>query len=129
MTASEPAKALKILVVDDNADAAESLGMLLELSGHEVRLAYSGPQALSSAREFAADVIFLDLGLPGMDGFEVARELRADISLHQPVLIALTGWGADEDRHRGQAAGFDHHLVKPVDMDKLLDLIAAIAQQ
>jgi len=113
----------RILVVDDNADAAESLAMLLQLDGHATRVAHDGEAALVAAREFQPDTVFLDIGLPGMNGYEVAQRLRAsDRSTMQ--LIALTGWGAEDDRRRAQAAGFDHHLVKPVDPAQLAPLLA-----
>jgi signal transduction histidine kinase len=106
--------ARRILVVDDNADAAESLSMLLELEGHATRVAHDGAGALRAAAEFLPDAVFLDIGMPGMNGYQVARQLR---ETYGPALriIALTGWGAEGDRRRAHAAGFDHHLVKPVD--------------
>jgi signal transduction histidine kinase len=106
--------ARRILVVDDNADAAQSLSMLLELEGHATRVANDGACALRAAAGFLPDTVFLDIGMPGMNGYEVARHLR---DAYGPSLriIALTGWGAEEDRRRAHAAGFDHHLVKPVD--------------
>jgi CheY-like chemotaxis protein len=110
---------LRVLVVDDNVDAADSLGMLLQLQGHDVRLVHDGLDALAAVREFRPDAILLDLGLPGIDGYEVARQLRMDVELRQPRLIALTGWGSEDDRRRALAAGFDHHLVKPVDGARL----------
>jgi PAS domain S-box-containing protein len=106
----------RVLVVDDNVDAAESLAMLLGLEGHETRMAHTGEEALAVAREFIPDTIFLDIGLPVMNGYEVARQIRADDAFDpQPRLIALTGWGAEDDRRQAHAAGFDTHLVKPVD--------------
>ncbi|HEU4735028.1 MAG TPA: ATP-binding protein [Kofleriaceae bacterium] len=110
---------LKILVVDDNIDAAEMLGMLLELRGYRTRLAHTGPAALAVAADFEPQVIFLDIGLPGLNGYEVAERLRASGRQPQPVLVALTGWGTDEDRRQSKAAGFDGHLVKPVDIRQL----------
>ena len=114
-----------MLVVDDNIDAAESLAMLLGLEGHETRMAHTGEDALTAAREFNPDTIFLDIGLPLMNGYEVARRLRADATLTpRPRLIALTGWGTEEDRRQAHAAGFDNHLVKPVDpavLGRMLD--------
>lgn len=107
--------ARRVLVVDDNIDAAETLGMLLELSGHQVSLAHSGPDAVDAVRSFAPDLVFLDIGLPGLDGYGVARAVRGDASITQPRLVALTGWGTDEDRRRAREAGFDGHLVKPVE--------------
>ena len=103
----------RLLVVDDNRDAADSLAMLLRLQGHEVRVAHSGPAALEMTKGYAPDVAFLDIGMPGMDGYEVARRLRQQPGLEKVVLAALTGWGQQEDRRRTAEAGFDHHLVKP----------------
>ena len=103
----------RLLVVDDNQDAADSLAMLLKLQGHEVRVAHSGPAALEITKGYSPDVVFLDLGMPGMDGYEVARRLRQQPGLEKIVLAALTGWGQQEDRRRTADAGFDHHLVKP----------------
>jgi PAS domain S-box-containing protein len=113
----------RVLVVDDNVDAAESLAMVLRLSGHEVRTAYNGPAALAEARAATPDVVFLDIGLPGMDGFDVARQIREDQGLNHLRIVAVTGYGQDEDRRRTQEAGFDFHLTKPVDptqLDRLL---------
>jgi PAS domain S-box-containing protein len=110
---------LKILVVDDNVDAAEMLGMLLELRGYHTRLAHTGPAALDADADFQPAVIFLDIGLPGLNGYQVAQRLRASARVPQPVLVALTGWGTDEDRRQAKAAGFDGHLVKPVDIQQL----------
>jgi CheY-like chemotaxis protein len=93
--------------------------MLLELRGNQARLAHSGPDALDAAAEFQPQVVFLDIGLPGLNGYEVAQRLRANPALPQPWLVALTGWGTDEDRRQAKAAGFDRHLVKPVDSSKL----------
>jgi CheY-like chemotaxis protein len=107
----------RVLVVDDNQDSAESLALLLELYGHEVRTAFAGPSALETAGVFLPEIVLLDIGLPGMDGYEVARRLRAE---HDGCrLIALTGYGRDDDRQRSREAGFDHHLVKPVDLEEL----------
>ena len=106
----------RILVVDDNVDAAEMLAAMLELSGHETHVAHDGPEALAAARELTPDVIFLDIGLPGMDGYAVARQLRADPAFGGPRLVALTGWGSNDDKRRATEAGFDTHLTKPVDV-------------
>jgi two-component system, chemotaxis family, CheB/CheR fusion protein len=113
-----------VLVVDDNQDAADSLAMLLEIGGHEVTTAYSAPDALKRAPELKPAVILLDLGLPGIDGCEVARRMRAMPELQGVRLVALTGYGRDEDRQRTRDAGFDHHLVKPVDLDELEKAVA-----
>ncbi len=115
---------LRILVVDDNVDAAEMLSYLLERGGNETRIAHSGPAALALAAELRPQIVLLDIGLPGLDGYEVARRLRADASLDQPLLVAVTGWGAEEDRRKAREAGFDEHLVKPVDHARLAQLIA-----
>ena len=122
-TPEQPVRAVsrRVLVVDDNADSAESLAMILEIRGHETRMALDGPQAIAVARDFRPEVVMLDIGLPGMDGYEVARHLRAE---HDGLLlIALTGYGQDEDRRRSQEAGFDHHLVKPVDFSVLQEVM------
>ena len=111
--------ALRTLVVDDNHDAAESLAMLLSLDGHEVQAVFTAEDALERAHSFRPQVMLLDIGLPGMDGFEVARRVRALEGGSQIRLVALTGYGQNEDRQRALAAGFDEHLVKPVEPDKL----------
>jgi PAS domain S-box-containing protein len=116
--------ARNVLIVDDNQDAADSLALLLRRRGQEVRTAYDGPAALDLARAQPPDVVLLDIGMPGMDGLEVARRLRLDLGLKQALLVALTGYGQDEDRRRSQEAGFDTHLVKPVDLDTLEGLLA-----
>ena len=116
--ASNPA-GRRILVVDDNIDAADSLGIMLSYSGHEVRVVYSGREALTAACEFTPDAMILDLGMPEMDGYEVARAVRSDPTLRRTRLIALSGYGQAEDRRRTSEAGFDEHLVKPVIFDAL----------
>jgi len=109
----------RILVVDDNRDAAESLAALLGLLGAQAAVAFSGLDALAKAEHFHPSVGILDIGMPGMDGCELARRLRAHPRLHGIGLIALTGWGQPDDRLRIAQAGFDHHLLKPVDVDEL----------
>jgi two-component system CheB/CheR fusion protein len=113
----------RVLVVDDNVDSAESMALLLELEGNVVEVAYDGPTAVEAARRMSPHVVLLDIGLPGMNGYEVARVLRQDPRLDKTVLIALTGYGKAEDRTRTKAAGFDHHLTKPVDQEMLASLI------
>jgi CheY-like chemotaxis protein len=108
----------RILVVDDNEDAADSVAIMLRLSGHDVQVAYSGQTALSTAVEYQPNIVLLDIGLPEIDGYEIARRLRQRPQLKDAWLIALTGYGQDSDRQRSHEAGFDHHLVKPVDMDE-----------
>jgi PAS domain S-box-containing protein len=120
---------MRVLVVDDNADAAESLAALLEIEGHQTRVAHDGSQALHAARDFHPHVVFLDIGMPGKDGYEVARELRADAQTRDAVLVALTGWGAREDRARSRSAGFDHHLTKPASLSAVDELLAKLAEK
>jgi signal transduction histidine kinase/ActR/RegA family two-component response regulator len=122
-------EALRVLVVDDNADAVEMLSMLVELQGHTTGRAHSGPEALEMAETFRPDVVFLDIGLPGMDGYQVARELRHRVSGGSLLLIALTGWGSDEDQQRSREAGFDHHLTKPADPDAIASLLSRVSQR
>jgi CheY-like chemotaxis protein len=117
----------RILVVDDNIDAAESLAMVLRLAGHEVRTAYSGPVALAEAQAGPPDVVLLDIGLPGMDGFEVARQLRRNRRLSQVLIVAVTGYGQESDRQRTQEAGFDYHLIKPIDPTRLEQVLSRVA--
>ena len=107
----------RVLVVDDNVDAATTLAEAVGLDGHEVRVAHDGPSALRVAREFSPDVILLDIGLPAMDGYEVVRRLRELPQARGALIVALTGFGQQSDRQRALAAGFDEHLVKPVDLD------------
>ena len=118
----------RVLVVDDNKDGAESLAMMLELSGHVTRAAFSGPEALAAAREFNPEVVFLDIGLPGMNGYEVAERFRAEPELSGAVLVALTGWGSEEDKQRSRKAGFDYHLTKPIDAAAVQDVLTRSSQ-
>ncbi|SAL78932.1 PAS/PAC sensor hybrid histidine kinase [Caballeronia peredens] len=115
----------RILLVDDSVDAALAMSMLLEALGHEVRTEYDGPRALASIDDFKPDVVVLDIGLPGMSGFDVAREMRKHAVTRDALLLALTGYGSDADRRRALDAGFDHHLTKPVTFDALEALLAA----
>ncbi|MEO8628202.1 MAG: ATP-binding protein [Betaproteobacteria bacterium] len=114
----------RILVVDDNVDAADSLAMLLNSEGHEVLVAYDSASAFAIARERPPQILLLDIGLPGTDGYALARRLRALTELRDATLIAVTGYGLPEDRERSKAAGFDHHLVKPIDFEVLRALLA-----
>jgi len=111
-------------VVDDLAASAETLMTLLEMEGFEVRIASEGVQALAIAQAFQPDVVLLDIGLPGMNGFEVANRLRSDPASRDALLIALTGYGEAESRQRSAQAGFDFHMVKPADVNLLLAMIA-----
>jgi PAS domain S-box-containing protein len=118
-TASNPAVKMRILVVDDNQDVADSLGMLLQLSGYDVQTVYDGPLALATISSYKPDVVLLDIGMPGMNGYEVARQVRKQPGFEDLPLVALTGWGQEEDRQRSKEAGFNHHIVKPVDSEIL----------
>jgi CheY-like chemotaxis protein len=115
----------RILVADDNRDGAETMGMLLEIAGHEVRLADSGMSAIETAKDFEPHVVILDIGMPDIDGYEVARRIRRETWGASMLLIAVTGWGHAEDKRRALDAGFDHHMTKPVDPDALERLIVA----
>ena len=128
--AAEPTRqSLRVLVVDDNVDAAQSLGLLLEASGHEVRSASDGLSAVEVALDFRPNVVLLDIGLPGLDGYEVAKRLRQDSSLDGVVLVAMTGYGQDADKLRSQNAGFNHHLVKPADFGKVQEILATVSEK
>ncbi|HEY9106310.1 MAG TPA: response regulator, partial [Roseateles sp.] len=122
--APAPAKPRRVLVVDDNEDAAESMAMLLSVLGHEVRVQRDGPAALAAAAEFLPQAVFCDVGMPGMDGYEVATRLRQDPRLTATLLVALTGWGSQDDKKRSCAAGFDAHLTKPASLDAIIALMA-----
>lgn len=117
---------LKLLVVDDNQDSADTLAMVLRYQGHEVRVAYNGADALRTVEVYVPDLVLMDLGMPGMDGFEVSRRLRKTPGLERTVLAALTGWGQQDDRKRTASAGFDHHLTKPLEPQALQILLAEI---
>ena len=123
-----PDSGLRVLVVDDNIDAADTLSALLEMSGHAIRVANDGYQAIDAASAFLPQVVFLDIGLPGMNGYEVARKLREIPGMESSILVALTGWGTREDRKRSSEAGFDHHLTKPADLHAVESLLAGLAR-
>jgi len=116
----------RVLLADDNVDAAESLQLLLQIAGHEVHVASDGLLALAAAESLRPQVVLLDLGMPGMTGVEVARRIRATTWGRAMVLVALTGWGQEEDRRLTREAGFDHHLTKPVHPDEIEDLIRRV---
>ncbi len=118
---------LSVLIVDDNRDAADSLAMVLELGGYETLVAYDGEQALKIARDAAPRVIFLDIGMPKKNGYEVARELRQLPGMQDAILVALTGWGAEDDRKRSRDAGFNHHLTKPAELSAVEALLAELS--
>ena len=122
--AAAEARKARILVVDDNVDTARGMARLLKLIGHSIATAHSGPEAIEAARRHRPEVVLLDIGLPGMSGYEVAAQLRREASCQGALIIAVSGYGQDEDRRRSRAAGFDHHLIKPLDHDALLALLA-----
>jgi len=114
----------RVLVVDDNPDAADSLAMLLQALGNDVRVAYDGEEALDKALQFSPEIVLLDIGLPKMHGYDVARRIR-DAQGRDVMLVAVTGWGQEDDRRRSREAGFDYHFTKPVDPEDLARLIGA----
>jgi CheY-like chemotaxis protein len=116
----------RILIADDNEDGAESLAMLLRIQGHEVATVYDGEQAVAAAESMRPDVVLLDIGMPKLNGYEACRRIREQSWGLGIYLIAVTGWGQDEDRRRTEEAGFDHHLVKPVELDALMRLLATL---
>jgi PAS domain S-box-containing protein len=128
-TLAPPSRPLKVLVVDDNADAAKGVAMLLRASGHDARTAHDGASAMQAALEYSPQVVLLDIGLPVINGYDVARWIRHEPALENVVLIALTGYGQETDKQRSQEAGFDHHLVKPVDFAKVQQILATIAEK
>jgi len=116
-----------VLIVDDNHDLAETAKVLLIASGHDVRTAYDGVSAVATANEFDPEVVLLDIGLPGMSGYEVAKRLRASEQRRSMLLVALTGYGQDADRQLAREAGFDQHLVKPLDPATLEKIVESIS--
>ena len=124
-----PGTRVRLLVVDDNVDAAETIARILQLSGHETECVYDGPTALAAVETKRPDVVVLDIGLPGMDGYEVARRLRARPAFRRVPLVAVTGYGQANDRQRSIQAGFDEHFTKPVDPEALEQFIARVAKR
>jgi CheY-like chemotaxis protein/two-component sensor histidine kinase len=120
---------LRVLVVDDNVDTVLSFSMLLRASGHDVQTAHDGLKAVQAAIDYHPDIVLLDIGLPGLNGYEVAKQLRAHPDLKHVVLVALTGYGQDSDRQTSSAAGFTHHLVKPARFEELQKILATVAEQ
>ena len=117
------AKGLRVLIADDERDQVATLALLLVDEGHEVREAYRGSEVLSMVRDFDPDVALIDIGMPGMTGYDVARELRQEFGKKRPLLIAVTGWKQSSDRILAKLAGFDHHLAKPYEPQALLELL------
>jgi signal transduction histidine kinase len=128
-TTEPTSPSLRVLVVDDNVDTAQTLAMLLESLGHDVRTAHTGPTALEAALDYPPNVVLLDIGLPGLNGYEVAKRIRQQPVLDNIVLVAMTGYGRETDRQRSQEAGFDHHLVKPVNFGKVHQILATVAEK
>jgi CheY-like chemotaxis protein len=120
-------RSLRVLVVDDHADTADSLEMLMQALGHEVRKAYDGSAVIETALAYRPHVMLLDIGLPGLDGYQLAAQVRAHPALQDVVLVALTGYGDESARQRSLEAGFDHHLTKPGDLKKLKQVLATAA--
>ncbi|MBG9389863.1 ATP-binding protein [Caenimonas aquaedulcis] len=125
--AAAPAGGMKVLVVDDNEDAAETLATVLEMTGRSTKTVFTGEDVQAAAEAFRPDVVLLDIGLPGISGYQVARQLRADPRFARTVLIAVTGWGSADDRRRSAEAGFDEHLTKPIDLAALEPLLAKLS--
>jgi CheY-like chemotaxis protein len=121
--------ALRVLVVDDNLDAANVLKMLVEEAGHLVRMAYTGPTALAAAFDYRPHIMLLDIGLPELDGLEVAKRIRQEPLLRDIVLVAMTGYRQATDRQRALEAGFDHYLVKPADFEKVRQILAEVTEK
>jgi len=122
-----PTRSVRVLLIEDNLDTSESMSLLLELLGHRVRSFADGFAAIDAARANPPDVMLVDIGLPGIDGYEVARRVRREPGLNEVVLVALTGYGRDEDKQNAMVAGFDYHLVKPINPDTLDGLVSGLA--
>jgi CheY-like chemotaxis protein len=128
-TEREPAEEIsgagkRVLIVDDNVDTARLTGRLLKSLGYEVRLCHDGGEAIEAAREFRPEVVLLDIGLPGLNGFEVARQLREEACCLDSLIIGISGYGDQQARERARESGFDHHLVKPVDIEAVTKLVS-----
>jgi CheY-like chemotaxis protein len=122
-----PATTLSVVVIEDNEDAADTMALWLEDLGHRVWIARNGRSGIDLIQQNVPNVVFCDLGLPGMDGLDVCRSIRALPLTSQPVMVALTGWGREDDRRRTKDAGFDHHLVKPVRLDRLAAVLSGVS--
>ena len=123
---STSAPSRRVLVVDDNEDSVDSMVMLLELLGNQVYTARDGIEAIEAAERFRPELVLMDMGMPRMNGYDATRRIREQPWGQEMIIIALTGWGQEDDRHRSREAGFDAHLVKPVDHDALLRLLASL---
>jgi CheY-like chemotaxis protein len=118
----------RVLIADDNHDAAVSLSMLLQSLGHETRVAHDGIEALAEAELFHPEVVLLDIGMPRLNGYETARRIRSRAWAANTQIVAVTGWGQETDRHRAREAGFHRHLVKPADLDALIDIMSRVPE-
>ena len=127
-SAASDGAALKVMIVEDNEALAQTTGWLIEMLGYDYRLASSGQQAIADVLDYAPDVMMLDLGLPGMNGYDLCRHLRTMPELADTIFIAQTGWGESEHRRMSQEAGFHHHLVKPVYVEALEDMLGQIVR-
>jgi CheY-like chemotaxis protein len=127
MIAMDPSS-YRVLLVDDNPDSSEPLSLLLQAKGHQTRVAIDGTEAIALADDFRPDCVLLDLGLPRMDGYEVARHLRQRPYGREMILVALTGWAGQDVRNKAAEAGFDYHLVKPVDWDELDKIVQSLSR-
>ncbi|MBC7706005.1 MAG: response regulator, partial [Rhodoferax sp.] len=125
-TAPASGRSCRVLVVDDNHDAAESMAQLLAMNGHEICVAHDGPAALEAGQQFQADLVLLDIGLPGLSGLEVAKRIRQIPALADVTLVAMTGYGQETDHRNSKEAGFDHHLVKPANFNEISRILASI---
>jgi len=117
----------RVLIVDDNRDFAESLSTMLATLGHEVRIAHDGEQGLTAATQFVPEIAFLDIGMPRMNGYDLATRIRATPAIRGTYLVAVTGWGQESDKQRAQAAGFNVHLIKPAELDRVVAIIDSFA--
>ena len=120
-------KRFRMLVVDDNRDSAESLALLLKLTGHETNTALDGEAAVAAAQQILPDVVLLDIGMPKLNGYDACKRIRSEPWGRDMILIAQTGWGQEDDRRRTEEAGFDGHVVKPVDPDDLMKMVARLS--
>jgi CheY-like chemotaxis protein len=123
------ARARRVVIVEDNHAAADSMRLLLDRAGYEVRVAYNGPDGVQVAEEWPPDYVLCDIGLPGLDGYGVAQALRQHPATSRTHLVAITAYGSDEARRRGREAGFERHFTKPVDPDEILGLLASTGEQ
>jgi CheY-like chemotaxis protein len=124
-TSKSATRSLRVLVADDNVDTADTMAMLITTLGHDVRKAYDGPASLEAALDYRPDIMLLDIGLPGLDGYQLAKRIRGQAALQDVVLVALTGYGHESARQRSLGAGFDHHLTKPHDLKQLEQILAS----